>query len=224
MCEKVPYDCRGCGIDLRKHEDGGFEHEANCLALKLDAETKERESWQVLANATRQRLDAMEDRVDEQRAIIKAGQGLYAEHKALESRLHQLSEDHSHCEDLLHELGARASSAESRLDAIRKLVTEPQPHVAGWETLEEIEKLVVETHAKGCTRTRPHSGPCDDGIGELVPQRIPVYDEMDAEQQGKVEILNRLQHVVERPALKKLEHGPYDEVYEKGLKWLDENG
>jgi predicted nuclease with TOPRIM domain len=38
----------------------------------------------------------------------------------LQSRLHQLSEDHSHCEDLLHELGARASSAENRLDAIRR--------------------------------------------------------------------------------------------------------
>ena len=26
------------------------------------------------------------------------------------------------------------------------------------------------------------------------------------------------------PKLKKLEIGPYDEVYEKGMKWLDENG
>jgi hypothetical protein len=104
--------------------------------------------------------------------------------QGLESRLHQLSEDHSHCEDLLHELGARASSAESRLDAIRKLVTEPQPHVAGWETLEEIEKLVVETHAKGCTRNRPHSGPCDDGIGELtgaVERQAPFEEDWHTE-------------------------------------------
>jgi hypothetical protein len=142
MCEKVPYDCRGCGIDLRKHEDGGFEHEANCLALKLDAETKERESWQVLANATRQRLDAMEDRVDEQRAIIKAGQGLYAEHKALESRLHQLSEDHSHCEDLLHELGARASSAESRLHSVRLFIDTPHPHWGQGEVLDGVREIL----------------------------------------------------------------------------------
>jgi hypothetical protein len=40
---------------------------------------------------------------------------LIEENKALELKLHQLSEDHSHCEDLLNELGARASSAESRL-------------------------------------------------------------------------------------------------------------
>jgi hypothetical protein len=40
----------------------------------------------------------------------------------LESKLHQLSEDHSHCEDLLHELGARASSAESRLDRYETLL------------------------------------------------------------------------------------------------------
>jgi hypothetical protein len=33
----------------------------------------------------------------------------------------------------------------------------------------EFKLPVVETHAKGCTRPRPHSGPCDDGIGELAP-------------------------------------------------------
>jgi len=42
-----------------------------------------------------------------------------AEIKALQSRLHQVSEDHSHCEELLHELGARASTAEGRLSSGR---------------------------------------------------------------------------------------------------------
>jgi hypothetical protein len=86
-------------------------------------------------------------------------------------KLHQLSEDHSHCEDLLNELGARASSAESRLHSVRLFIDTPHPHWGQGEVLDGVREIldgVVETHAKGCTRTRPHSGPCDDGIGELT--------------------------------------------------------
>lgn len=46
------------------------------------------------------------------------------DYEALQSRLHQLSEDHSHCEDVKHELGERVSRAESRLEECHKIFDE----------------------------------------------------------------------------------------------------
>jgi chromosome segregation ATPase len=67
---------------------------------------------------------------------------LQNEIEALESKLHQLSEDHSHCEDLLHELGSRASSAESRLHSVRLFIDTPHPHWGQGEVLDGVREIL----------------------------------------------------------------------------------
>jgi uncharacterized coiled-coil protein SlyX len=91
--------------------------------------------------------------------------------QGLESRLHQLSEDHSHCEDLLNELGARASSAESRLDAVQaQLDAVMLEYCAGDMTPEQIENWAKSQHS--CRReAAPTPAPLLDG---LSPQGQPA--------------------------------------------------
>jgi hypothetical protein len=94
-----------------------------------------------------------------------------AERDAAQSRLHQLSEDHSHCEDLLHELGARASSAENRLDAVQaQLDAVMLEYCAGDMTPEQIENWAKSQHS--CRReAAPTPAPLLDG---LSPQGQPA--------------------------------------------------
>jgi hypothetical protein len=80
--------------------------------------------------------------------------------------------------DLISEQDGKLDALESRLDsltAVVRQVIECGPSVISDRCADTLENaLVVEN-----------------------PQRIPVYDEMDAELQGKAEVLNRPSHVVE---------------------------
>lgn len=60
MSDRDPGICRGCGINLHTHIDGGDEHEANCLASRLDGVCAQRDAAWAERSELSSRLSACE--------------------------------------------------------------------------------------------------------------------------------------------------------------------
>jgi len=88
----------------------------------------------------------------------------------------------------------------------------------GWAT-SIIKHLEAEKEAQSCEVTKYREW-FKENATNLAVHRIGGYEFVDFPDP----VSEERKPYKGKPKLKKLETGPYDEVYEKGIKWLDENG